>query len=77
MTNQLNNMSSLLKEIIAMFFIIIFSNTLVDLGSGEKELKIMINPIKTIGITLIISILGGYILNWVNINAGITKSKNK
>ena len=70
-------MSSLLKEIIAMFFIIIFSNTLVDLGSGEKELKIMINPIKTIGITLIISILGGYILNWVNINAGITKSKNK
>ena len=66
-------MKDLIKEIMLVFFIIIFSNALVDFGLGEKELQIMNNPIKTIGITLIVSIVIGCMINWIKNNSRITK----
>ena len=56
-------MNNLLKEIIILFFIVVFSNVLVELGEEEKNF--MVKPIRFFGTALIVSIAGGFIINWL------------
>jgi len=36
-------------------------------------MKIMQSPMKVLGLTLIISVVMGFIMNWFKVNSGITK----
>ena len=57
-------MSSLIKEIITLFIIIIFSNVIVELGEDEKIF--MVKPFRFFGTALILSIIGGFIINRIH-----------
>jgi hypothetical protein len=56
-------MSSLIKEIIINFVIIVFANVIVELGDEEKNF--LVNPVGFFGAALIVSIIGGYITNLI------------
>lgn len=56
-------MSSLIKEIITLFIIIIFSNVIVELGEEEKNF--MVKPFRFFGTALMLSFIGGFIINRV------------
>ncbi len=55
-------MNNLLKEIVRLFFVVVFSNVIVELGEEEKNF--MVKPIRFFGTAVIISIIGGLITNW-------------
>lgn len=52
-------MNRLLKNILWMFVLIVFSNVL--LGITEVEPNYLIEPIRFLGISLILSLIGGYV----------------
>lgn len=52
-------MNRLLKNILWMFLLIVFSNVL--LGITEAEPNYLIEPIRFLGISLILSLIGGYV----------------
>lgn len=56
-------MKGLLKNIVWLFLIIIFSNSILDLG--EEQPSYFAEPVRSIGITLVLSIVGGYCWWWV------------
>ena len=52
-------MNGLMKNILWMFVLIVFSNVILQIGEGEQYyLK---RPFRFMGISLILSLIGGYI----------------
>lgn len=66
-------MNNLLKEIIMLFVTIVLSNVLVEFAAEEKG-NFLTEPFKFFGIAFILSIIGGFILNWMK-NRTETKEK--
>lgn len=64
-------MNRTIKDIIFLFVIIIFSNSIGELMT-DSDLSLLKNPFKFLGIAVLLSIIGGIILNWVK-----KYSKNK
>ena len=67
------NMNNLSKEIIVAFFVIVFSNVLLELGEEQKSF--MVKPISFFGKALILSIIVGLITNWIQ-NRAKEKKEN-
>ncbi|MFT4535641.1 MAG: glycerol uptake facilitator-like aquaporin [Saprospiraceae bacterium] len=59
-------MNNLLKEIMVLFIIIVFSNVLVSFA-GCKD--VLANPIRFFGAAIVISIIGGFVTKWIKFRA--------
>jgi hypothetical protein len=56
-------MKQIIKEILLLFILVIFSNIIVEfIAEGTILIK---NPIKFFGVALGVSIIGGFITHWV------------
>ncbi len=55
-------MSNLIKEIISIFVIIVIVNVIIEFGVEEKSF--FAKQIRFFGVAIIMSIIGGLILNW-------------
>ena len=56
-------MNNLLKEILTLFVVVVLSNVLVELGEEEK--KFLVKPVRFFGGAIILSIIGGFFMNWM------------
>lgn len=66
-------MNSLYREILFLFFVIIIANIASDALDGDYS--IINHPVKVIGGTIVLSIIGGYFVNKAKERA--LKNKNK
>lgn len=58
------------KEILWLFGITVFSNVIVEVGEEEKNY--MTNPIRFFGVSIVMSIIGGYL--WVKIRERLSEN---
>lgn len=62
-------MNPLLREIILVFVIIVFSNVIVDIRKEQKAY--LVNPIRFFSSAIILSVIGGYVINWIHRNSKV------
>lgn len=61
---QKYSMKNYFKEVIVLFLIVVFSNVLVEIGEEEKNY--MVRPLRFFGAAIVLSLIGGYVINWIN-----------